>query len=70
MLNNIYCTNDTEEILKQMSGVWRIHGSFPHADAMGVGIQCPLIISIGGDNIHLEEDFKNTEILAHAVCLT
>ena len=53
-----------------MNGIWRIHGSFPHADAMGVGIQCPLIISIGGDNIHLEEDFKNPEILVHAVCLT
>lgn len=51
MLNNIYCTNDTEEILEQMSGGWRIHDSFLHADTMGVGVHCPLIISIDGDNI-------------------
>lgn len=69
VLNNTYCTNDTEEILEQMSGVWRIHGSFPYVDAMGVGTKCLPIISIGREDIHLEENVLNIEIVALAVCL-
>ena len=47
-----------------------IHGLFLHADTMGVGTKRPLIILIVRDNIILfEEEFKNTEILVHTVCL-
>lgn len=56
----IHIVNGTEETLEHMSGVWRIRGSFPHKDAMGVGTQCPVVISVDGDNIHLEADFLNT----------
>lgn len=68
VLNNMYCVNDTETILAHMIGNWRIHGLLPHAGTMSVGTKYPLVISIVGDNIiHLEEDFKNIEIHAHAV---
>lgn len=47
-----------------------IHGLFLHADTMGVGTKRPLIILIVRDNIFpFEEEFKNTEILVHTVCL-
>lgn len=46
----MYCTNDAKEIMEHVTGDWKNHSVFPHADTRDVGTKCPLVISIVGDN--------------------